>query len=160
MSIRSAAKAIIIKDNQILLNRCRHKDGSIYYDLPGGGQHPYESLEDAVRREVMEETGFEVSVRRFAALAEEIYTDEGLRSQYPDYTHRIMHIFLAEIMGDRCVAPSEKDFGMEESEWILVDQIETLPEICPKGLQQALPQILTSEAPVYLGTEFLAWEQD
>ena len=67
MSIRSAAKAIIIKDNQILLNRCRHKDGSIYYDLPGGGQHPYESLEDAVRREVMEETGFEVSVRRFAA---------------------------------------------------------------------------------------------
>ena len=82
MSIRSGAKAIIIKDGRVLLNRCRHEDGTIYYDLPGGGQHPYESLEDAVRREVMEETGFEVSVLRFAALAEEIYTDEGLRTHY------------------------------------------------------------------------------
>ena len=49
---------------------------------------------------------------------------------------------------------------MEESEWIPVDQIPLLSEIRPQGLQQALPQILTSEAPVYLGTEFLAWEQD
>ena len=111
MSIRSAAKAIIIKDDQILLNRCRHKDGSIYYDLPGGGQHKYESLEAAV-------TG----------------------------THQD--------------APTEKDYGMEESEWLPVDQIPLLSEIRPQGLQQALPQILTSEAPVYLGTEFLAWEQD
>ena len=47
MSIRSAAKAIIVKDGQILLNRCRHKDGSIYYDLPGGGQHQYESCVEA-----------------------------------------------------------------------------------------------------------------
>ena len=84
MSIRSAAKAIIIKDDQILLNRCRHKDGSIYYDLPGGGQHKYESLEAAVLREVKEESGFDVTIRRFAALAEEIYTNEKLRAQYPD----------------------------------------------------------------------------
>ena len=159
MSIRSGAKAIIIKDGRVLLNRCRHEDGTIYYDLPGGGQHPYESLEDAVRREVMEETGFEVSVLRFAALAEEIYTDEGLRTQYPDYTHRIMHIFLAEIVGDRCAAPSEKDFCMEASEWVSVDQIHLLPEVCPRGLQQALPQILEQEAPVYLGTHYLDWKQ-
>lgn len=160
MSIRSAAKAIIIKDDQILLNRCRHKDGSIYYDLPGGGQHKYESLEAAVLREVKEESGFDVTIRRFAALAEEIYTNEKLRAQYPDYTHRILHIFLAEVTGTHQDAPTEKDYGMEESEWIPVDQIPLLSEIRPQGLQQALPQILTSEAPVYLGTEFLAWEQD
>ncbi len=160
MSIRSAAKAIIIKDDQILLNRCRHKDGSIYYDLPGGGQHKYESLEAAVLREVKEESGFDVTIRRFAALAEEIYTNESLRQQYPDYTHRILHIFLAEVTGDHQDAPTEKDYGMEESEWIPIDRIPLLPEIRPQGLQRALPQILTTEAPVYLGTEFLGWEQD
>ncbi len=160
MSIRSAAKAIIIKDDQILLNRCRHKDGSIYYDLPGGGQHKYESLEAAVLREVKEESGFDVAIRRFAALAEEIYTNEKLREQSPDYTHRILHIFLAEIVGERQDAPTEKDYGMEESEWIPVDHIPQLPEIRPQGLQQALQQILANEAPVYLGTEFLGWEQD
>lgn len=160
MSIRSAAKAIIIKENQILLNRCRHKDGSVYYDLPGGGQHKYESLEDAVIREVKEETGFDVIIRGFAALAEEIYTDEGLRERFPDYTHRILHIFLAEIADEHPDAPTEKDYGMEESEWIAIDQIPNLPEIRPKGLQQKLPRLLAAESPVYLGTEFLSWEQE
>ena len=93
MSIRSAAKAIIIKDDKILLNRCRHRDGSVYYDLPGGGQHQYESLEEAVCREVKEEAGYDVEVCRFAVLAEEIYTNKELREQYPNYTHRILLIF-------------------------------------------------------------------
>ena len=160
MSIRSAAKAIIVRDGHILLNRCRHKDGSVYYDLPGGGQHQYESLETAVHREVKEESGFDVCIRRFAALAEEIYTDENLQKQYPDYTHRILHIFLAEVVGTHQDAPTEKDYGMEESEWIAVEKIPALPEIRPKGLQQKLPLILSSEYPVYLGTEFLNWEQE
>ena len=160
MSIRSAAKAIIVRDGHILLNRCRHKDGSVYYDLPGGGQHPYESLEAAVLREVKEESGFDVRIRRFAALAEEIYTDENLQRRYPDYTHRIMHIFLAEVLGTHRDAPTEKDYGMEESEWIAVEEIPALAEIRPKRLQEKLPQILSSEYPVYLGTEFLDWQQE
>ena len=36
---------------KVLLNSHRLPDGSICYDIPGGGQHPYESLEDGVRRE-------------------------------------------------------------------------------------------------------------
>ena len=48
---------------------------------------------------------------------------------------------------------------MEASEWVSVDQIHLLPEVCPRGLQQALPQILEQEAPVYLGTHYLDWKQ-
>ena len=155
MSIRSVAKAIIVKDNCILLNRCHRKDDSVYYTLPGGGQHQYESLEDAVRREVREETGYEVSELRFCALAEEIDTDEGLRAQGSDYTHRISHIFSAEIVETQRDIPSEKDFEMETSEWIPIDRIPTLPEIRPKGLQPFLSQILKQTAPVYLGTHYL-----
>ena len=83
MAIRCAAKALIVHEGKILLNRCRHSDGSVYYDLPGGGQHPFESMEEAVRREVLEETGMSVCVVRFAAMAEEIYTSEVLRQKYP-----------------------------------------------------------------------------
>ena len=160
MAIRSGAKAIIVKDGCVLLNRCRHEDGSVYYDLPGGGQHQYERLEDAVRREVKEETGFDIVNLRFAALAEEIYTDEALRQQYPDYTHRLMHIFLAEVVGDQQDTPTETDFGMEGSEWVPLDRISALPDLLPHGLQQALPQILASGVPVYLGTNFVDWSHE
>jgi len=155
MAIRSVAKAVIVKDNCVLLNRCYHEDGSVYYALPGGGQYQYESLEEAVRREVKEETGYEIAIRRFSALVEEIYTDEKLRAQVSDYTHRIIHIFYAEIADSHQDVPFEKDFEMETSEWIPVERLQTLPEICPRGLQQAFLQILTQIAPVYLGTYYL-----
>ena len=155
MAIRCASKAIIISNNCVLLNRCVRGDGSVYYNLPGGGQPQYETMEQAVIREVKEETGYDVRILRFAALAEEIDTDEKLRKSYPSYTHRIMHIFLAEIEGDRKELPSEKDFEMEKSEWIPVDEISELPEICPPSLRNKLAEILAADAPVYLGTEYL-----
>ena len=157
MAIRCAAKALIVQEGRLLLNRCRKSDGSVYYDLPGGGQHPFESMEEAVRREVREETGLGVRVLRFAALAEEIYTDENLRQRYPDYAHRVMHIFLAEPDGTK-VEPSEKDWGMETSQWILLDEVENLPEVRPSAVQRRLSEILTSDTPVWLGTEYVEWE--
>ena len=74
--IRNAAKVILLNQGCALLNRCAHADGRIYYDLPGGGQHEYESIEQAALREVREETGYEVELTRFAALAEDclLYT--------------------------------------------------------------------------------------
>jgi len=111
MAIRCAAKALVVRDGRLLLNRCRKSDGSVYYDLPGGGQHLFESMEEAVRREVREETGMGVRILRFAALAEEIYTNESLRQKYPDYAHRMMHIFLAEPDGTQDALPTEKGLG-------------------------------------------------
>ena len=74
MAIRCASKAIIINNGAVLLNKCKNEEGHIYYDLPGGGQNVYESLEEALVREVKEETGYDVRVDKFVALAEEIYT--------------------------------------------------------------------------------------
>lgn len=159
MSIRCAAKALIVKDGCVLLNRCRKNDGGVYYDLPGGGQHQYESMEEAVRREVMEETGMTVHNLRFAALAEEIYTDEALRRKYPDYSHRMMHIFLAEPVGEADGA-TEKDWGMEDSEWIPIETVESLPEVRPSSVQKRIREIVSGGAPVYLGTEYVHWNQE
>lgn len=160
MAIRCAAKALVVKDGRVLLNRCRRSDGSVYYDLPGGGQHQYESMEEAVRREVREEAGIEIRILRFAALAEEIYTDEELRRKYPDYSHRMMHIFLAEPTGSLSGMPTEKDWGMEESEWISIDEVEGLSEVRPMKIQNRIREIIEGGAPVYLGTEYVGWNQE
>ncbi|MBP3657301.1 MAG: NUDIX domain-containing protein [Clostridia bacterium] len=159
MSIRCAAKAIIIRDGCVLLNRCTHTDGRIYYDLPGGGQRQYETLEDAVRREVLEETGYAVNSLRFAALAEEIYTHPRMREAHPGYAHCIFHIFLAEIEEGQRSIPSEPDRFMLESVFIPIEDIPSLPETRPPSLKSSLSGIIAGQSPIFLGTAFLDWEE-
>lgn len=92
--IRNSAKAFVYAGGKLLLNSHQDSTGQEYFDLPGGGQNPYETMEEAVVREVLEETGLTVEPVRFLALAEEIFTSEDMRRRFPDYCHRTMHIFL------------------------------------------------------------------
>lgn len=68
MGIRSTAKAIITNKDKVLLNKCFDQHNGEYYSLPGGGQHTYETLHEAVIRECFEETGYCVIPKRFVAL--------------------------------------------------------------------------------------------
>jgi len=154
MPIRCAAKAIIVRDGCILLNRCHHFNGSIYYDLPGGGQHTYELIEDALIREVREETGYAVRIVRFAGMAEEIYTSALMRERYPEYTHRILHFFVAEITDDGACLPSEKDLSMDECIWMPLDEAER-QHINPEGMAAHLRSIADLGETVYLGSRII-----
>ena len=79
MGIRNDAKAIILDGNRILLNKCHAPQMGDYFSLPGGGQNQYETMEEAVVRECLEETGYTVVPEAFVALYEEIYTCEAVR---------------------------------------------------------------------------------
>ncbi len=57
------AVAIIINDNEILLMH-RINNGKEYYVFPGGGVEEGETVEQAVLREVKEETSFEVKLEK------------------------------------------------------------------------------------------------
>ena len=95
MAIRNSAKALIVSEDKNFVNRCVTQKGEACYDLPGGGQHLQETMEEAVVREVLEETGYQVRVVRFAALAVEINAClEG--GKYSEYAHRIISIFQVE----------------------------------------------------------------
>lgn len=157
MSIRCVSKAIIINNGAVLLNKCQNEEGHIYYDLPGGGQNVYESLEEALVREVKEETGYDVRVDKFVALAEEIYTSTDLRERFPEYTHRVFHIFKASLISDKLDAPTEIDFATEGSVWVPLSDLECEIEICPSGLKGLLCDWEKAEFPCYLGTEYKDW---
>ena len=151
MAVRSAAKAIIVREGKVLLNKCTGYLGEIYYDLPGGGQRQFETLEEAVVRECLEETGRLVKIVRFAALCEEIYDDRMLREKYVDYTHRVHHIFLAELASDIVLEPTETDFQQDEIQWIDVCKVPFL-DLRPRPIRDHLSDILISSAPLYLGS--------
>ena len=157
MAIRCASKAIIINNGAVLLNKCQNEEGHIYYDLPGGGQNVYESLEEALVREVKEETGYDVRVDKFVALAEEIYTSTDLRERFPEYTHRVFHIFKASLISDKQDAPTEIDFATEGSIWISINELGCETEVCPSGINKLLHNWETVELPCYLGTEYKDW---
>ena len=138
MSIRSTAKALIINDGKILLNKCHDNNNGDYYSLPGGGQNKYERICDAVIRECKEETGYDVIPLKFVALCEEICMDEYFRVKYPDYAHKMYHIYLCELSGRKATAPSEKDSMQVDIEWIDIEnlgKIRLLPNVLARVSQ-------------------------
>ncbi|GAC1620795.1 MAG: hypothetical protein NVS4B11_13310 [Ktedonobacteraceae bacterium] len=74
MTIRLGARAVIVRNNQLLLVKCNDADVGVHYNLPGGGVEDNELLEDAVRREVLEETCTRVGVGRVLFVFEYIPT--------------------------------------------------------------------------------------
>ncbi|WP_275412462.1 NUDIX domain-containing protein [Actinoplanes palleronii] len=67
MSERRRAAAVIVRDGRVLMvhERSRRSGGGEWWTLPGGGLEPGETAEEAVRREVFEETGLIVSDLRY-----------------------------------------------------------------------------------------------
>lgn len=154
MVIRNTAKAIIMQNEKILLNRYSDFEGAIYYELPGGGQRQFETLEDAVIRECMEETGYHIKILRFAALAEEIYNDEILRQKYTDYVHRIHYIFIVELVDGIRHEILEKDLMQEASEWIPINQLSRI-DLRPITLKDNFAKIIQGESSLYLGCNYV-----
>lgn len=153
MGARISVKALIVEKEHILLNRCEDEANGVYYTLPGGGQELYESLEEAVVREVREETGYTVKPCRLAGLSEEIFTDPFLQEHYPAYTHRLYPIFLCTCSDEPRIAPTETDISQKGCEWIALSM---LPRICifPRAVQKQLPALLTTHDAQFLGTDY------
>lgn len=156
MSIRSAAKAIIINKDKVLLNKCFDEYNGEYYSLPGGGQHTYETLHEAVIRECLEETGYRVIPKRFAALCEEICENPKTRELYPEYIHKMYHIFLCELADNIAKKPTEIDEMQVSSEWIDIEHLDKI-RLLPSVLNGNIVKMITNQTPMFLGSEHIKY---
>ena len=85
-------KALILHEGRLLFNKCVSRLG-VYYALPGGGQHEGELLTEAVKREVMEETGLTVEPMRLSAVFERVSGHEGSVK-----AHKMYFVFLCRYL--------------------------------------------------------------
>lgn len=154
--IRSTSKAIIVRDGKVLLNRCSDTRSGAYYTLPGGGQHQHETMTDAVVRECLEETGYTVCPERLAAVCEDICTDEAFQREWPDFSHRMLHIFYCSVADVPRVACSEQDKGQIESLWVSIEALPSL-RILPELVGARFTDILNGTSPLYIGAQLGAF---
>ncbi len=154
MGVRSTAKAIILHKGKVLLNKCYDKHNGHYYSLPGGGQNRYEPIEEAVVRECLEETGYTVTPVRFAALCEEICLDEEIRRIYPQYAHKLYHIFVCTLASEEGKAPTETDDLQLGAVWVDVAALSSV-RLLPRAVGEHIAEMIKGAPPMFLGTEHL-----
>lgn len=150
--LRSVTKAVIVRDERVLLQRCQMEDGGIYYELPGGGQNAMETLEEAIVRECLEETGYTVRPIRPFALLEEILDNATLAAKYPGFAHRVFHVFLCEILDVPRKEATEEDYRQVGLDWMPLAKLSEIA-LRPAALRKQIEPLLREDCMAYLGAE-------
>lgn len=116
---RYRAAAIIIENGHVLF--AGNERESYYYSI-GGGVHIGESAEEAVKREVLEETGVEYEVERLAFMHENFFDGDGTLEGRE--CHEIALYFLMKPRGTQELNSNSYTQGVKENMyWLPIDKL-------------------------------------
>lgn len=144
---RYRAAAIIIENGCVLF--AGNEKASYFYSI-GGGVHMGETAEDAVKREVFEETGIHYEIDRLAFIHENFFEDsecfEGLEC------HEIAFYFLMKPRGTQELDSHSMTQGVKETMYWLpledLDKYKAFPAFFAeklKNLSTGIEHIVTRE---------------
>ena len=95
--------AVVFRGGEVLLVRRGQEPALGSWSLPGGLVELGETLGDAIRRELAEETGLSVTLLGIAAVAERVFRDPDGRIAY----HYVLVDFLCDYLGGDLTAGSD-----------------------------------------------------
>ncbi|MDI6895332.1 MAG: NUDIX domain-containing protein [Bacillota bacterium] len=147
-AVRVSVRAVIIRDRQLLVTRNRDPWGD-YYLLPGGGQHPGETMVSALQRECMEEIGVTVHVGDLLYVREYIGRNHEF-AEYDGDVHQVELMFSCALAGEAAPAlGSNPDANQVSVVWLDLDELGQY-RLYPAVLKELIPQTRKG-GPVYLG---------
>jgi ADP-ribose pyrophosphatase YjhB (NUDIX family) len=147
--IRNAARALIVRQNKILLLRKEGGDRGERFTLPGGAQDPGETLKEALNRECMEEIGTTVDIGDLIHVADFFKLRE---TQPPTRRHVVEFLFQCTIHDNYSPRNGDRpDKHQVEVVWAELASVAQLP-LSPQYLSTCIPYNSNSDRNFYLGT--------
>jgi 8-oxo-dGTP pyrophosphatase MutT (NUDIX family) len=114
---RPAVYGLIVHDNRMLMVRTR-STGKLY--LPGGGIELGERVEDALHREVYEETGLRVRIQRFNNFKEDFFYYDPWDQAY----HGLLFFYVCQpLTFDLCEDNRIEDEESSQPRWMSLEEI-------------------------------------
>lgn len=123
--MRLGTNALIIKGGCVLAVEINDENG-LHYNLPGGGVEEGETVHEALKRELIEETSVrEVSIERLVLVWE--YTPTDAHAPYGK-THKIHMVFEVKT-NQEPKFPENPDKNHTSLKWLPLSELSTLPLI-------------------------------
>lgn len=133
---RYRACAIIIEDGCVLM--ANNELVSYYYSV-GGGVHLHETAENAVKREVLEETGTIYEIDHLAFIHENFFMDDTVASGVP--CHEIAFYYLMKSKGTKEINSNSYTQGVRENmNWLPIENLSQY-KVYPTFFQDRLRNI-------------------
>jgi len=108
--------AVVVRDGRALIVKRAHEPRKGEWSLPGGLLELGESLADAVRREIKEETGLDIAVGPVIETFDRVHRDDAGRIRY----HFVIIDFVCWPDGGQAVAGSDA----EDVAWVSASEID------------------------------------
>ena len=145
---RYRAAAIIVEDNCVLL--AGNETDDYFYSI-GGAVYMGENAEEAVKREVFEETGVKYEIDRLAVIHENFFCEKGGTLKNRD-CHEIALYFIMKPRGTKELNSNSFTQGVRETmHWISIkdlDKYKAYPSFMKEYLQNehcGIEHIVTDE---------------
>ena len=138
---RPSVYGIVIKDGSILLSS-QHTANQ--YDLPGGGIETHENIEQALVREIKEETGIDTDIGELMMATDNIFIWKPDDPSRREVLHSIMLYYVATMIGGEI---STKGFDVQEREcakqavWLPLDELKDVGIACSYDWREIIEKV-------------------
>ncbi len=144
MKVRPAI--CIVKNNKILLMRYEFNGNSVY-NLPGGNPDSTETLDITLKRELLEELGVEIEIKKLILMGE-----VSVKQQKEDVLHCI---FEGQIIKNEPILNLEET-SAKELVWLPIDILNDFP-MYPNVGKQLFEKLNNVEMECYVGRIDQRW---